>query len=186
MRKVPALTAHSRGIRHNPPADAMPAPSKLTSTWILLPEQSGVDRSRQKAHTNTAREEAQSLPAAETVWCRSPAERRHKASRLLKRCGVVALPRAARQRQTRGLQSRMRKEPVIAEGALLIVASTTVPLCRYRPRRARLSKPSQTPSVPCSASEVTVAAPRSSCITNRDELCPGGASGGSRTDGRAA
>ena len=28
MRKGPALTAHSRGIRHNPPADAMPAPIK--------------------------------------------------------------------------------------------------------------------------------------------------------------
>ena len=29
MRNGPALTAHSRGIRHNPPADAMPAPIKL-------------------------------------------------------------------------------------------------------------------------------------------------------------
>ena len=29
MRKGPALTAHSRGIRHNPPAGAMPAPIKL-------------------------------------------------------------------------------------------------------------------------------------------------------------
>ncbi len=67
MRRAPALTTHSRGIRHNPPADAMPAPIKLTSAWILLPEQSGVDRSRQKAHTNTAREEAQSLPVAGTL-----------------------------------------------------------------------------------------------------------------------
>ena len=43
MRRAPALTAYSRGIRHNPLADAMPAPIKLTSAWILLPEQSGVD-----------------------------------------------------------------------------------------------------------------------------------------------
>ena len=168
MRKVPALTAHSRGIRHNPPADAMPAPSKLTSTWILLPEQSGVDRSRQKAHTNTAREEAQSLPVAGTVWCRSPAESRPAATD-----ARAAEPHAKGAGHRRG---RLDDSGVHGRALVQVQAPPG--------EGASVSKPSQTPSVPCSASEVTVAADRRGVGAVRPpprpgpSAAPGASSGG--------
>ena len=168
MRKVPALTAHSRGIRHNPPADAMPAPSKLTSTWILLPEQSGVDRSRQKAHTNTAREEAQSLPVAGTVWCRSPAESRPAATD-----ARAAEPHAKGAGHRRG---RLDDSGVHGRALVQVQAPPG--------EVASVSKPSQTPSVPCSASEVTVAADRRGVGAVRPpprpgpSAAPGASSGG--------
>ena len=206
MRKVPALTAHSRGIRHNPPADAMPAPSKLTSTWILLPEQSGVDRSRQKAHTNTAREEAQSLPVAGTVWCRSPAESRPAATDArAAEPHAMRVPCSASEADRRGVRRppprpgpsaghrRGRLDDSGVHGRALVQVQAPPG------EVASVSKPSQTPSVPCSAcggarraaprgragaSEVTVAADRRGVGAVRPpprpgpSAAPGASSGG--------